>query len=550
MIRPLNEGMKTNSENEDIETEFEVGSYGESEWLITQKTTNLIAAAFIANPDFPELHTLPRFHPTPYNNFGQYYLFDYERFLRIIYDTTKYMKKSINTWTIIGPWVLSFLVLFLFLAIEIFFGYPLGFSFLSSLFCFFISRNIIRNRKGQKYAEFRAQMIRNLLNDTWRGNPIDGKSNETLESIKSKIGTGDISNTNVPILIIFDDQHPFPGYGKLQMDNLFVCRPKDKEKKEISSNSSLFETIASKIKEDIDVYGLQNYKTGRVISIHGDSLRMESKWLNEEKIPKLYFELEKNSNNKELEKDGSSRLFFVVQVLLPGHMTAASFFIRPYMAENAVACQISLATLGPPIFDEAYLLKRLAKYKSEKKRVKKSGGFIVAVKSLFTFSINDLTNTLPFLELKHQGLIGKDKIIFSKSPNIRKISKLNPLFSKVRKHAVYKKEYKKIIEENVNWPGIYYYPINLREENSFTFTSDYFGQPEAIASAKTLYDQISRSVLDSFDGMGYDISDYKDGEGNYSINADKIEKLIVGEKITIKSVEKKRSEKSTDSSKK
>ncbi|MBP8047973.1 MAG: hypothetical protein KAY64_04450, partial [Anaerolineales bacterium] len=52
-------------------------------------------------------------------------------------------------------------------------------------------------------------------------------------------------------------------------------------------------------------------------------------------------------------------------------------------------------------------------------------------------------------------------------------------------------------------------------------------------SIKTLYQQISRTILDTFDSMGFDITDYRDREGKYSINAEKIDRLIIGEEIKI-----------------
>ncbi|NEO85100.1 MAG: hypothetical protein F6J87_12750 [Spirulina sp. SIO3F2] len=64
-----------------------------------------------------------------------------------------------------------------------------------------------------------------------------------------------------------------------------------------------------------------------------------------------------------------------------------------------------------------------------------------------------------------------------------------------------------------------------------TFTSDFFGRPESIASVSILYSLISKAVIDSLEDLGFDVSDYKDKEGNYTINAEKIDQLIVGETI-------------------
>jgi hypothetical protein len=83
------------------------------------------------------------------------------------------------------------------------------------------------------------------------------------------------------------------------------------------------------------------------------------------------------------------------------------------------------------------------------------------------------------------------------------------------------------------WPGRLTPLGNWREDYSLTFTNDFFGSTEALASIKTLYQQISSTILDTFDSMGFDITDYRDREGKYSINAEKIDRLIIGEEIKI-----------------
>ena len=47
----------------------------------------------------------------------------------------------------------------------------------------------------------------------------------------------------------------------------------------------------------------------------------------------------------------------------------------------------------------------------------------------------------------------------------------------------------------------------------------------------------SIAILNCFENIGYDTSAYKDREGNYSINADKIDQLVVGERISIETQE-------------
>ena len=68
---------------------------------------------------------------------------------------------------------------------------------------------------------------------------------------------------------------------------------------------------------------------------------------------------------------------------------------------------------------------------------------------------------------------------------------------------------------------------------------DFFGKPEIIGGIKTAYDQISQLTLEAIEKQGYDISRYRNEEGKYTINAESIDKLIVGETINVKEEKKK-----------
>ena len=112
------------------------------------------------------------------------------------------------------------------------------------------------------------------------------------------------------------------------------------------------------------------------------------------------------------------------------------------------------------------------------------------------------------------------------------IKKLNPIETEDEQKN-FSKELKELMEVTTTWPGRLTPLENWRESYSLTFTNDFFGSTEALASIKTLYQQISRTILVTFDSMGFDITDYRDREGKYSINAEKIDRLIIGEEIKI-----------------
>jgi len=65
------------------------------------------------------------------------------------------------------------------------------------------------------------------------------------------------------------------------------------------------------------------------------------------------------------------------------------------------------------------------------------------------------------------------------------------------------------------------------------FTSDFFGNTESRALLRTLFDRITRQALSTMKELQYDISDYQDDNGRFTINADKIEQLVMGEKVYV-----------------
>ena len=504
---------------------------------LTRQATDLLAAKVISDSDFPNNQSMPRFFPTPFNNFGHYYLFDYERFLKIIWDSVQLFKSQLNATQRVIPWIvlgvgLSLYFIYIFAAdiydeTELFL--PLAIVFI----IFFGTKTAIRQQISWKFADFRADLIKDLISGTWR--PVSQRAPGELEDNLARVGSAEISGPRIPVVVMYDDYHPFPGFGQSQLENMFICRPEKGGEPSGLSESEIFEKVTDEIKEDLEKLGLENFNTGHIVSVHSRSLRMDSNWLDRNKVPHLYFDANNKYNHHLVDKNASSRLFFVVQSVLPEYMTASTFFVRVFKAENALGCQIVVTTLGPPDKNKEYFMRRLATYRAEKNENK---DFVERLE-LFIKSLlprpKKVWKMKLFQELTRQINIGKDPKGFRNNVKLREIRKKDLLDEKLSGNADYKKKYNQVIDENVMWHGRFFYPLNWRERNSLTFTSDYYGNPEAIGSVKTVYDQISRSVLDAFEGMGFDISDYKDQEGNYSINADKIEQLIVGQKINLRS---------------
>jgi len=108
------------------------------------------------------------------------------------------------------------------------------------------------------------------------------------------------------------------------------------------------------------------------------------------------------------------------------------------------------------------------------------------------------------------------------------------------------KKRNKIIEHETSWPGSYsYFKTGLRDRHSDFVGGDFFGYPELTGGMTGAYNEIVDSILDTVSKKGFDISGYKDKDGKLTINAERIETLLVGDVINVKSKdgEKKTEEK-------
>ncbi len=276
-------------------------------------------------------------------------------------------------------------------------------------------------------------------------------------------------------------------------------------------------------------------------------MRHQIPWLDSEKRPLLFVLRDKVDEMLAAEPMVSARRYYAIDILFPQYMTKATFFLRFFQSGNGMSCHLAMTTLGPPIISRNEIDKALLKHRFGLQSLDET-----AIQS--TTSDNQDILELDLLELDQIYLKALEQIRertksegnFQNIPNLSGI--LNLKFDPVnqmeaRQKAKYELELKQILEESTTWPGaLGLYWTNRREEYSLTFTSDFFGRSESIASIKLLYNQIARAVIDGLETLGYDVSDYKDKEGKYTINADKIDQLVVGEKIHI---EKGKTEKST-----
>lgn len=498
----------------------------------TKTITYLIAALIISNKNFPAKGLLPRPYAPPLNSLGHYLLLDYKLLLKIIWQVVDEIKSSAkeiysgvtqkSLFIGIGVAIGAFILLGIMGSDAISAGII---GLIAGGITYFVNRGNARFKiLIKKVAEIRAKAITQLIAGNWESNLKKDTEEEIDELLKSKeIGDGALGNPKIPVLVITKNEHPFPGYGRLQAENLFLCRPKEKTDLSEPFDQTL-EKIQDNIFDAVSKFPLKEVAHGHVVAIHGNTIPIDSPWLNEDKSPLLWTDRQNLENLSSLDVRVSLRRYFAVQALFPEYGTIATFFIRPFMAGNSISCHISVTTIGPLAIEADYFQKKLLKHQQEEKDREQKPKTNTKAKPTSTTPSRSMQQ-IQYIKLA--GQVGGD--FQSSSINYEEIKKLN--LKEKHDDETYTKEFREMVEKATTWPGSLIPTENWREDNSLTFTNDFFGRTEALASVRTLYDQISRAVVDTFDALGFDISEYRDAEGKYTINAEKIENLVMGERI-------------------
>ncbi|MBK9600822.1 MAG: hypothetical protein IPO36_03115 [Anaerolineales bacterium] len=496
---------------------------------VTKHLTYHIAASIISECDFPLIESIPKPYAPPFNSLGHYVLFDYKLLVKIIWQVIGEIKSSsykVHKSVLqksIAFGVLTAIFVFLLLGwttqlgiLALFMG---GLAFLT-----YISYGNLKILP-KNVSDIRARAIAQLVAGNWTAKPDSNIDRKIENEFKLKeIGDGIIGGKKIPIIVITNSLHPFPGYGWLQAQNVFVCRPKEQTTPG-GSIHEIIEKVQENIHRKIAEFPLKEVYCGNLIAIHGDSLSMDSAWLNKDKSPHLWADMHTLKNLNSIDSRASARWYFVVQSFFPEHDTVANFFVRPFMAGNSISCQIALTTIGPLIHRNDYFQERLLQHRREQEDAPISA-------TTQSTSLLEFQNSAQKTSLLKQSIKQSSKKFQSNKMHYGEIKKLDPIETEDEQKK-FSKELKELMAVTTTWPGRLTPLGNWREDYSLTFTNDFFGSTEALASIKTLYQQISRTILDTFDSMGFDITDYRDREGKYSINAEKIDRLIIGEEIKI-----------------
>lgn len=500
---------------------------------MTDRITELIAAYYISKPDFPNFDKLPPLKPLPFTTFGQQPLLNYQRLQGIIWDAILNIKDVARPWKKNNPLINLSLLLGSFLVYIVIEKQLSGsiedalLAVASFLVAGLIVRYFYKDNLMKKIDATRAIALETLLHYNYEVEE-DIQLNEFIKSSQHFVGNGEIGTIKIPVVTVSSSSYPFPGFGRLQFDNLFLCMPDESELNAISGTEALTRNILDHVKSELAISGIVNINFGEIFVIHAKTLRANSLWLDNENRPLL--NVSREMVNKIMSHDGdtSVREYFVVEILFEEFLTAAYFFFRPFMAGNYAACHIAITTLGPPAMASEELEKKLQRYKNQLLHpgISKSDNI-----SEMDRGKTDLNNIAQL----RQSVYDHDS--FPSKLNIRSILECD-IDARYKMNQsekqLYKSNYNKILSDNIFWPGNNITNLfNTREDNSLTFTDDYFGCQESLASVKTVYHLISRSILAAMKEYGYNINDYKDKDGNYSIDQEKIDGLIIGKKVLI-----------------
>lgn len=501
----------------------------ETKTSMKRHATDLMAGAIIVSKDFPRKAALPRFFPQPFNNFGHFYLFDHARFLQIIFQTVMEIK-NMNTaargirwksWVWAGG-VFALTPIFSLMTSPGLVVLAIGAAFITH----FIANALYSKNLNKQIARHKAAVAEKLLRQEWKKNNQISIPRRLIESF-GQSGDGEIAGDLTPVLIMFNNEQPFPGFGSLQLDNKFICRPKDEQIVREKQDAGLVSAVIEKLKTSFATKGINHVGFGKVVVINYDSISIDSPWLDKNKIPVLYQPIDQKDGFYELDESASARLYSVVEVLFPEYDSAACFFIRPFKAGNAAGCHIAITTLGPPVSGASYIRNRLVRFK-----VKEDAG---AAKN-FAQRRKDVGKNTTELELSVIGAQYSDDFHGFLASHV--VQALDPLEEKEYSKERLDKTTKEILKFETFWPGKYYYfKYNIRERKSLTMGGDFFGYPELTGTISTIYDQLSRTILEAIEEQGFDISNYKDKDGKVSIKAESIDKLFIGEVIHMNAAE-------------
>ena len=488
--------------------------------------TNLLAAQAIAHPNFPDDSTLPRAAKIPSSNVGHQPLLDYRRLNKILWGTVALLeeerKRRRRDAILIGLAMAAWLLL---LKFPWWIVAPLSIcvALLSGVYVGILRRaSKIRAAQVSLLLEpfprtkFRKDAERQFV-EIWE------KENARLPW--ANYGDGLLSEERALVFFTNGGSDPFPGLGWIQVKSQFVCPPAREEVLPTETPRDLMALARHTLSSVRNGSYANDMRTGVIVVVDSDTVTGESCYLcNEE--PLLYIDASHYRTQdgedplalEAMPSNGSARAFAGLQALFPACCTLITFAVRFSRVGASVVVEVLIATLGPPVSAKQELLRKLYRHRGT------------------GFSIDSLTSMVSrsglarhLFALRH--FLGQEKDTFGTRINYSGVRHLQPFDAKLLREESL--EASRIQVALGRWIGNLTRHENWREQHSLTLANDYFGGAECRAAIRAIYDHITRDILDRLEKVGYDISAYRDSSGRWTINADKIENMIVGERISL-----------------
>ena len=488
---------------------------------VRTKAACFAAAAEISHPDFP-FRPLPRVAPIPYANLGHLVLFNYEIFARAMWVTALDLRDAAEQHDkhqsphITAAAVACGLVAFALLAAKNWFALPFG----GALVALLVYQAAAKTQRIEEFDRSVNRLKSNAVEKLLRCDLSGLQEHSDLNHNWISWGSGQLDARRMPVLIAAEERL-FPGFGDARLRQVFAV-PEADDSERGEDDELQGDPIYRRILKAAQCSGFPHVTTGRVVVVDGNTLCSDSPWLSADGSPLLWTDEPLLASLQERDARASARAYTAVQVLLPHTPILLTFFLRTFKTGHSAALELHLLTLGALKHHPLAVLQRL---------------------KTLRHAATDQKPSDPQAPAKLQygrWLQSVRAVLAASGPSL--LQKLFTDQQETPEHLVpfSAKEYAEISRGTLElsgclayWVGDLLMKSNWREENSISTTTDLFAQTEIHAALRLLYKQIVTAGLDALQDQGFDISEYRDKDGQWHIHADKIDNLMVGKSITV-----------------
>ncbi|MBL9100750.1 MAG: hypothetical protein JNL82_07325 [Myxococcales bacterium] len=496
-----------------------------------------LAAATIADPRFPSEELLPRVDPIPFNNLGHMPLIDYkllcETLWGCVYTLHERSRSRPRPRISRGRWIAAGACVATIGGLAVAGELPLLLLFapvMAGLVLLFGLSEPARHLDPEESARVRGDYLHALLLGEAPAAPASLPAGQV---VRVEHGRGLLSRERVCVFFARDEQNPFPGLGRVQGRDAYVCSPgraKDGKSPPAQDLPGMCRALEATVTRTLREEGLAHVHSGYAVVVKAAGLRPGSPWLDGEGRPILYLDAD-GRTHEELsamaarDPAGESRLFFGVQVFFPEHLTLVSIMFRVHYAATAISLQTVVSTLGPPRDAVADLQQVLRRHLS----------------APVVLPDGTVESRLPIGELETASALARRlqarrRLATSEADPLAGVvtyKTLDELTARERRTASEAHEAQLLRYVSHGWPGMGSFHSSWRDQRSLTMSNDFFGEAECKATLRTLYVHIVEGVLTMFEDRGYDTAAYASAPGKWTINAGIINNMTVGETIHI-----------------